>query len=150
MLKDAAGNVLIGVYHHPATGDPQAGTDEMTINFNYNQFMTQWLLLGPGLIDWVTGATHLGLYRNYSTIHVDDMFTPDDAWRHHHPRERLHPRPTRCACAPIDVDTAATWSRTNNYRLDILFNGGNATANADSRGRRPAAGQVPDRTTRDR
>ena len=52
----------------------------MTIDFNYNQFMTQWLLLGPGLIDWVTGATHLGLYRNYSTIHVDDMFTPDDAW----------------------------------------------------------------------
>ena len=62
LLNDAAGNVLIGVYQHPtaaqAPTDPQAGVTELTVGFNYNQYMTQWLLLGPGLIDWVTGATH--------------------------------------------------------------------------------------------
>ena len=83
---------------------PQAGVDEMTINFNYNQYMTQWLLLGPGLIDWVTGATHLGLYRNYSTLHVDDVFTADDTWdttthaNDYDPADALRMR-------PVDVDS---------------------------------------------
>ena len=129
MLKDAAGNVLVGVYHHPATGDPQAGVDEMTINFNYNQFMTQWLLLGPGLINWVTGATHLGLYRNYSTLHVDDVFAPDDRWdttthaNDYNPADALRMR-------DVDVTAAAAWEKANNYRLDMLFNGGSSPANA--------------------
>ena len=31
---------------------------------------------------------------------------------------------------PVDVDNEATWSRTNNFRLDMLFNGGNSTTNS--------------------
>jgi hypothetical protein len=132
LLTDAAGNVLIGIYQHPtaaqAPTDPQAGVSELTVGFNYNQFMTQWLLLGPGLIDWVTGAAHVGLYRNYSTVHIDDMFTPDDTWditthaNNYDPAAALRMR-------PVDVDNEATWSRTNNFRLDNLFNGGNSTTN---------------------
>ena len=84
LLNDAAGNVLIGVFQHPtaaqAPADPQAGIAELTVGFNYNHIQTQWLLLGPGLIDWVTAGMHLGLYRNYATIHVDDVFVPDDLW----------------------------------------------------------------------
>ena len=34
----------------------------------------------PGLINWVTKNTHLGLYRNYVEMNIDDTFTPDDAW----------------------------------------------------------------------
>ena len=117
----------------------------MTIDFNYNQFMTQWLLLGPGLIDWVTGATHLGLYRNFSTIHIDDMFTPDDAWsttthaNDYTPTDALR-------MPPNDVNTAATWSKANNFRLDLLFNGGNATANATPAVADPLLARVPGRT----
>ncbi|MGO9873049.1 MAG: fibronectin type III domain-containing protein [Acidimicrobiia bacterium] len=132
LLNDASGNVLIGVYQHPtAAQDPtdlQAGVAEMTIGFNYNQNMTQWLLLGPGLIDWVTGGAHVGLYRNYATIHVDDQFTPDDTWdiathaNDYTPADALR-------MGPVDVDNLATWSRTNNFRLDMLFNGGNSTTN---------------------
>ena len=132
LLTDAAGNVLIGVYQHPtvvqAPTDPQAGVTELTVGFNYNQYMTQWLLLGPGLIDWVTGAAHVGLYRNYSTVHIDDMFTADDTWdttthaNNYDPAAALKMR-------PVDVDNEATWSRTNNFRLDNLFNGGNALTN---------------------
>ena len=132
LLNDASGNVLIGVYQHPTAAqdptDAQAGVAEMTIGFNYNANMTQWLLLGPGLIDWVTGGAHVGLYRNYSTIHVDDMFTPDDAWdttthaNDYTPADALRMN-------PVDVDNAATWSKANNFRLDFLFNGGNSTTN---------------------
>ena len=114
LLTDAAGNVLIGVYQHPtvvqAPTDPQAGVTELTVGFNYNQYMTQWLLLGPGLIDWVTGAAHVGLYRNYSTVHIDDMFTADDTWdttthaNNYDPAAALKMR-------PVDVDNEATWSR---------------------------------------
>jgi len=132
LLNDAAGNVLIGLYQHPsvtqAPTDPQAGVAELTIGFNYNAHMSQWLLLGPGLIDWVTGDAHLGLYRNYSTTHVDDMFTSDDTWditthaNDYTPADALRMRPT-------DVDNAAAWSKAKSYRLDFLFNGGNATTN---------------------
>ena len=135
LLNDAAGNALIGVYHHPTTGDTQPNVDELTVNFNYNQNMTQWLLLAPGLIDWVTTAAHLGFYRNYSTIHVDDIFTADDAWsttthaNDYTPANALRMR-------PVDVDAAAAWEKANNFRLDMLFNGGNSTANSRPR-RRP-------------
>jgi len=100
----------------------------MTIGFNYNANMTQWLLLGPGLIDWVTGGAHLGLYRNYSTIHVDDMFTSDDAWDITTHANNYDPT-AALRMTPVDVDAAAAWEKANNFRLDFLFNGGNATTN---------------------
>jgi hypothetical protein len=84
LLEDAAGNVLIGLYQHPSAADdpsdPQAGVAEMTIGFNYNQYQLQWLILGPALIDWVSGGTHLGLYRNYIGEDVDDVFIADNEW----------------------------------------------------------------------
>ena len=78
-LENTAGNVLAGVYQHPST-DPQAGVPEVELNFNYSSSMLQWLLLAPGLINWVTQGTHLGLYRNYIEMDIDDTFTPDNAW----------------------------------------------------------------------
>ena len=78
-LENTAGNVLAGVYQHPST-DPQAGVPEVELNFNYSSSMLQWLLLAPGLINWVTQGTHLGLYRNFIEMDIDDTFTPDNAW----------------------------------------------------------------------
>ena len=53
---------------------------ELSLNFNYNATQLQWLLLAPGLIDWVTQDTHLGLYRNYFGQDVDDVFIADNEW----------------------------------------------------------------------
>ncbi len=53
------GTSLAGVYQHPS-GDPQAGVAELALNFDYNANQLQWLLLAPGLINWVTQDTHLG------------------------------------------------------------------------------------------
>ena len=46
---------LAGVYQHPST-DPQAGVAELELNFDYNANQLQWLLLAPGLINWVTAG----------------------------------------------------------------------------------------------
>ncbi|HEY3941542.1 MAG TPA: hypothetical protein VGL60_03580, partial [Acidimicrobiales bacterium] len=84
LLDDASGNVLMGIYQHPSAAqsptDPQAGVAEMTLDFNYNATDIQWLILGPALIDWVTGGVHLGLYRNYIGQDVDDVFISDNQW----------------------------------------------------------------------
>jgi len=120
LLNDAAANVLIGVYQHPPTGDAQPNVQEMTLGFSYNPNMTQWLLLGPDLIDWVTGGAHVGLHRNYASIHVDDVLTPDDPWSTTTHANDFAATPLRMN--PVDVDTAAAWERSNNFRLDMLFN----------------------------
>src|SRR5204862_6791450 len=78
-ITNAAGNVMAGVYQHP-NGDPQAGVSELALNFDYNANQTQWLLLAPGLINWVTQDTHLGLYRNYFGQDIDDVFLADNSW----------------------------------------------------------------------
>ena len=123
MLNDASGNVLIGVYQHPPTGDAQTGVAEMTIGFNYNQNQSQWLMLGPGLIDWVTAGAHLGLYRNYATLHVDDTFTSDNTWNI---ATHANDFTASLRMVPSDVDREAQWSRANNFRLDQLPNFGNS------------------------
>jgi Putative Ig domain len=79
LLTNAAGNVLAGVYQHPGT-DPQAGVSELELSFDYNENQFQWLLLAPGLINWVTQNTHLGLYRNYFGQDIDDNFISDNEW----------------------------------------------------------------------
>ena len=83
-------DVLAGVYQHPGT-DPQAGVSELALNFDYNASQMQWLLLAPGLINWVTQDTHLGLYRNY--------------FGHGH-RRHLHPR--RRVELPATITPTAT------------------------------------------
>jgi len=79
LLANSAGGVLAGVYQHPGT-DPQAGVSELELSFDYNANQFQWLLLAPGLINWVTQNTHLGLYRNYFGQDIDDNFISDNEW----------------------------------------------------------------------
>ena len=95
----------------------------MTIGFNYNQNQSHWLMLGPGLIDWVTGGAHLGLYRNYASLHVDDTFTSDNTWN---TATHANDFTASLRMVPSDVDREAQWSRANNFRLDQLPNFGNS------------------------
>ncbi|MGO9874514.1 MAG: fibronectin type III domain-containing protein [Acidimicrobiia bacterium] len=140
LLNDAAGNVLVGVYQHPtaaqAPTDPQTGVAELTVGMAYNANQTQWLLLGAGLIDWVTADAHLGEYRNYVEMDIDDTFTPDDAWN-----TTLHTIDYSDADAlrmvPVDVDYAAQWSEANHFRMDQLFNGGGSVAYQEDNGTDP-------------
>jgi hypothetical protein len=126
LVTNSAGDALAGIYHHPST-DAQAGVSELALNFNYNASQLQWLLLAPGLINWVTQGTHLGEYRNYVEMDIDDTFTPDDAWDPT-THEIDYNETDSLRMNPEDVITSAQWSQANAFRLDQLFNYGSTVA----------------------
>ncbi|MBV8989139.1 MAG: hypothetical protein JO372_11340 [Solirubrobacterales bacterium] len=78
---------------------------------------------------WLTRETYFGDQRNYLETDVDDNFLSDDSWSvagnattaphstDFNPADALRE-------VPADVTTAANWSRANNFRIDMLFNGG--------------------------
>ena len=126
LITDAAGNSLAGIYQHPST-DAQAGVGELSLYFNYSAAQLQWLLLAPGLINWVTQGTHLGQFRNYVEMDIDDTFTPDDAWdTTNHTIDYADGDSLRMT--PPDVITSSEWSQANHFRLDQLFNYGSTVA----------------------
>ena len=133
--------VLAGIYQHPAT-DPQAGVSELALNFDYNSSQLQWLLLAPGLINWVTQDAHLGLYRNYFGMDIDDLFIADNEWSSAlqctpaatdppdytcPPADQGIPEGTGAAPADVqmsaaDVDYVANWEAQTGIKLELAFN----------------------------
>ncbi len=137
-IEDASGNSLGGVYQHPS-GDPQAGVSELSLNFAYNASQLQWLLLAPGLINWVTEDTHLGLYRNYFGQDVDDNFIADNEWSSQYQCTPGATEPPDYTCpagvannpadTPPDVQMTAAdvayvvaWEQSTGIKLNMAFN----------------------------
>src|SRR5664280_2742748 len=138
-LENASGQVLAGVYQHPGT-DPQGGVAELSLTFDYNASMLQWLLLAPGLINWVTQDTHLGLYRNYFGQDIDDNFIADNSWSSQYQCTPGATQPPDYTCpagvannpadTPPDVQMSATdvayvvaWEQQTGIKLNLAFNG---------------------------
>jgi hypothetical protein len=116
---------LGGVYQHPST-DAQKNVQEAALFFAYNQYQEQWRVLSRGLIDWVTQNAHLGLFRNYVSLHLDDVFNSDNTWD-----TSSHTTSLTAAAqmSAADMAAAAQWSRLNSFRIDWAFNGGASSAN---------------------
>ena len=131
------------MYQHPS-GDPQAGVSELALNFDYNATQLQWLLLAPGLINWVTQDTHLGLYRNYFGQDIDDNFIADNEWSSQFqctpaatdPPDYTCPTadqgvdpgsapgvPSDVQMSAADVDYVANWEKQTGITLNMAFNG---------------------------
>jgi len=138
-LQDAAGHVLAGVYQHPGA-DRQANVSELTLTFDYNASQTQWLLLAPGLVDWVTKGLHLGLYRNYFGEDVDDLFIADNEWSSQLQCTPAATEPVDVGCptsaqgnpaagppdsqmTAADVAYVANWEKQTGITLEFAFNG---------------------------
>src|SRR5664280_177383 len=142
-IENAGGNSLGGVYQHPS-GDPQAGVSELSLNFDYNANQLQWLLLAPGLINWVTEGTHLGLYRNYFGQDVDDTFIADNEWSSQYQCTPAATQPDDTGCptavqgatpgsipgvpndvqmSPADVAYVVAWEQQTGIKLNLAFNG---------------------------
>ena len=138
-LTDSAGDTMAGVYQHPDTG-----VAELALNFDYNANQTQWLLLAPGLINWVTQDTHLGLYRNYFGQDIDDTFFPDNEWSSQYQCTPASINPPDYTCPPAvqgvpagsapgvpadvqmsaaDVAYVANWEQQTGITLELAFNG---------------------------
>ena len=143
LITNAAGQVLAGIYQHPST-DPQAGVSELALNFDYNANQLHWLLLAPGLINWVTQNTHLGLYRNYFGQDIDDNFIADNEWSSQFQCTPAATNPPDFTCPtadqgvaagsgpgiPADVQMSAAdvahvvqWEQQNGITLNMAFNG---------------------------
>jgi Putative Ig domain len=142
-ITNTAGNVMAGVYQHPTNAspaDPQAGVSELALNFDYNANQTQWLLLAPGLINWVTQDTHLGLFRNYFGQDIDDVFIADNEWSSQFQCTPGATNPPDFTCpagvannpadTPPDVQMSAAdvayvtnWEQQTGIKLELAFNG---------------------------
>ncbi|MGA2530556.1 MAG: hypothetical protein ABSG36_15545, partial [Acidimicrobiales bacterium] len=134
-IEDSADDVLGGVYQRPD------GVSEAALFFNYNTSQSQWLVLGHALIDWVTDDIHVGMFRNYVEMDIDDTFTPDDSWSTStHSTDYSDADALRMS--PTDVIYGAQWSQANDFRLDQLFNGGGSTEyQTDNGGPDPLLGE---------
>jgi hypothetical protein len=143
-IENTAGQSLGGVYQHPGVAsDLQAGVSELSLNFNYNANQLQWLLLAPGLIDWVTQDTHLGLFRNYFGQDVDDVFIADNEWSSQYQCTPSAADPPDYTCptsvqnatqgsapgVPADVQMSAadvayvtSWEAKTGIKLNLAFN----------------------------
>ncbi len=117
LVSGPGGSALVGIYTHAN------GVQEMVSSFNQNQYQLQAELLRHGALDWVTRGVYFGDQRNYYEADIDDNFLSDDTWdttahaTDYNPADALRE-------TPPDVDYAANWSQQNNFRIDMLFNGG--------------------------
>ena len=148
LIEDSTGDVLASIYTHPLT-DAQAGVAELEIGFDYSPSHLQWLLLAPGLIDWVSGDLHLGLYRNYFGQDIDDTFIADNSWSSQYQCTPAATDPPDYTCPPgvannpadsppdvqmngTDVAYVVNWEHQNGITLNLVFNGVGACTAPDA------------------
>jgi hypothetical protein len=120
-LGGRTGSVM-GVYTH-------GGHDELVVTMGMNQYQMAGQELGHGVVTWLTQGTHLGYWRNWFSLNVDDIFLPDDRWDATHNctsgddcASSLTPlAPVRMTTA--DVTYLEQWQNRAGIKLDVTFNG---------------------------
>jgi hypothetical protein len=127
LISGPNGSTVLGVF------TASDGRQTMFQTFNQNQFMLHSELLRHGELAWLARNTYFGDQRNYLETHIDDNFLADDTWNtathttDYNPADALRE-------SPADVDYAANWSAQNNFRIDMLFNGGGSQQYAADHG----------------
>lgn len=111
---------LVGVYKRPD------GFEELVVTVDGNQYQLHTMLLSHGLVSWATRGVNLGYHRHYLTVHIDDVFLPDDRWDMHanYTFEDDGATNPLIRMTPADVDRAKAWQSQNGLQLDMVFNGG--------------------------
>lgn len=116
-----ASGAIIGVYRN--------GThDELVITLAMNEYQNIALQLGHGLVTWLTQGVHLGHWRNWLSVHVDDVFLPDARWD----AERNCTIGDGCPETPdpladirmtaADVTALEAWQNAQGMKLELAFN----------------------------
>ncbi|MDA8289990.1 MAG: hypothetical protein M0014_16370 [Actinomycetota bacterium] len=115
-----------------------AGVDQLVITAALYRYFPEFQALGHGIVTWMTYGVHLGYNRYYFTTQVDDVFTPDAVWNplyHCTPGEDCPLNANLQSIYPVvqdrmdssDVNALVAWQQQNDYRLTLVFNGGNAS-----------------------
>ncbi|GIH06888.1 hypothetical protein Rhe02_49550 [Rhizocola hellebori] len=113
---------LIGVYRN-------GNHDELVVTLAMNQYQNVALQLGHGLLTWLTQGVHLGHWRNWMSVHVDDVFLPDARWD----AQRNCTVGDGCPVIPNppadirmtadDVTFLQTWQNAQGFKVELVFNG---------------------------
>lgn len=107
-----------------------AGWENLAISADGNPELTHTLLLGYGVVNWVTRGVFLGERKIYLSAQPDDVFIPDDLWD---PVTKTTPvnSPTfRHRNDATDYNSLVDWqttlranTQTAAFRLELPFNG---------------------------
>ena len=73
LLTDASGRVL-------AATSTTAGRERLALTFAQNPYLLHTELLGYSLANWLTRGVHLGDYRRFNQLDIDDWFLADDVF----------------------------------------------------------------------
>jgi hypothetical protein len=73
LLSDSGGRVL-------AARSDTAGRERLALTFAQNPDLLHSELLGYSLVKWVTKGVHLGEYRRFNQLDIDDWFLPGDVY----------------------------------------------------------------------
>ncbi|GGM56202.1 hypothetical protein GCM10012275_29130 [Longimycelium tulufanense] len=115
--------VLAGVHQHD-------GREQLVLTFSYHAHQPHFRLFAHGLISWMTRGVHLGHWRNYFSMHVDDVFLLNSRWSvtgNCTPGSDCPPdvAPTKkIRMTESDVAALRDWQSRNRFQPDLLFNGG--------------------------
>ncbi len=110
------------------------GREEMVATFNYGPDQQHFLLLSHGIVTWLTRGVHLGTFRQYFSVHVDDVFMSDNRWHtglnctvgadctaQTDANIDAFARPVRMTAA--DAGYLDTWQQSRGFYLDLAYNG---------------------------
>jgi len=110
---------VAGVYARPD------GFEELVITASSNAYQSHHLLPIHGFISWATRGIQLGHLRYYFTMHIDDIFLPDDRWdmvaNFTYEDDGLTNPLIRMV--PSDVDRLMAWQNSTGIKLDMVYNG---------------------------
>ncbi len=112
---------LLGVYAHD-------GREDLVVTIAMNRNQTHAMVLGHGLVQWVTKGVHLGHWRNWFSVHVDDVFLPDARWdgdANCTIGDGCDPSVEGPAIRmlPADVTRLLQWQQQSGIKVDMVFNG---------------------------
>jgi hypothetical protein len=133
LFTDAQGNALVAIKRYPD------GRENLALTFDSNPDLVHSVVLGYGIVNWVTRGIFIGERGTYLSAQVDDIFLDTRQWR----------ASTPCGTDPEtvtgqvrmtgnDMRAVVAWQRTRNaqpltqrLRLTMAFNGEGAGGAAD-------------------
>lgn len=108
------------------------GQESLVLAFANNQWLTHFKVLGHGVVSWLTRRVSGGIYRNWFSIHADDVFLPDDRWSipghctrgaDCDPDDYPSDITNWIRMKPADVTNLVAWQRRSGIKIDQAFNG---------------------------
>ena len=130
LLVDAAGNALAAITTYPD------GRETLALTFDGNPYLLHSVVVGYGVVNWVTRGLFLGERHVYASPQVDDLFLGNEEWL---PSTPCGTPPNDFIDGPrisgADLQAAVDWQTrvnqkptTAQFRLTFAYNGLGASA----------------------